>query len=179
VRPRRHWALLCGPSTSPLGGMRVLALSLLAGGLVSCAVTPRDHNELCDELARFGNVEAVNPRTVRLTTDWSLRPDPDNPGGFIWGTKTCTHENIQAGRNLCSYLLENTSTEFAELNYKRALRCIGTYVSTDPASRQQLPGQVKSRKVLGARVNGELTIAFSPGQGQQLPVLEISAKQAR
>lgn len=158
--------------------MRAVISSFLAVTLVSCAGGPHERDDLCDELARFANAATGPfPRTVSLITDWALREDPDDPSQLVFGTKACTHGDVQAGRVLCSYLLENTSTEFAVVNFKRALRCLGMSIPVDAADAPQLPDSVKTCEVLGKRLDGELTVTFLAGDSQTPPLLEISVKQ--
>jgi hypothetical protein len=158
--------------------MRTLHLLAAASVLISCPIAQADPDALCDELTRFANASSAGSRTVELTTDWSIRPDPDDPTQLLWGTKSCKHDNLQASRDLCTYLLENTSTEFAEVNYRRVLRCLGAHIPESLAVDARLPRSRTSRKIFGVRLSSKLTVSFTPGSADRLPLLQISAEGA-
>jgi hypothetical protein len=158
--------------------MRTLHLLAAASVLISCSAARADPDALCDELTRFANASSAGSRTVQLTTDWSMRPDPDDPTQIVWGTKSCKHDNVHASRDLCQYLLENTSTEFAELNYRRALRCLGAHIPESLAVNARLPRSRTSRKIFGVRISRKLTVSFTQGSADSLSLLEISAEGA-
>jgi hypothetical protein len=156
--------------------MRLLVPLVATTALGSCAIAPAEPDDLCAELAHFANAPGTSASNeVSFTTDWAVRPDPDDPEKLVFGTKACDHAGYDAGRKLCGYLIENASTEFANLNYKRALRCLGASIKLDTSDGGDLPDQMTSRKVLGVRLSRELTVSFSWGSETDLPRMTISA----
>jgi hypothetical protein len=155
--------------------MRTLHLGFMAISLVFSVAARSEGDALCDELARFANAPYKVSPIIQLTTDWSMRPDPDDPSSYVWGTKTCDDGNSQAGRELCEYLLGNISTEFAEVNYRRVLRCLGSQVSFSLAQKARLPHRMTSNAVLGVRVPSKLTVEFVRGNDDHWPRMKISA----
>jgi hypothetical protein len=91
--------------------------------------------------------------------------------------KACEHNGYEPGKALCAYLLENTSTEFAGINARRALRCMGVRVSgsISPRDDDRLPASAKSKTVLGVRVGAEVFVEFDQGSDSSPPQLSITA----
>jgi hypothetical protein len=138
----------------------------------SCAVTPTEPDELCRQIAQFANDSPTStPRTVRLTTDWGgvfSRSD-------VIAEKACLHDTDKPGKALCAYLLENTSTEFATVNYRRALACIGkASPGLSPTDDELLPPSASSSVVDGRPVRSSVTVRFTPGTQSTPPALSIS-----
>ena len=141
----------------------VVSMALLAG---SCASTSQKRDSLCDEIAAFANARAGHgTRSVRLMTDWGET------------SKGCQHGGDPPGKKLCSYLLKNSSTEFAAVNYRRALTCLGNAVPGSPISTDALPASVRSQTVLGTRVRHEVLIEFTPESTMALPAMSISVTE--
>jgi hypothetical protein len=130
-------------------------------------------------MAAFANapLHGAN-RTVRLTTDWGgWFTEPDEAGEQPMYAKSCEHDDYEPGKALCAYLLENTSTEFAGINARRALRCLGVRVSgsISPRDDDRLPASAKSKTVLGERVGAEVLVEFDQGSDSSPPKLSITA----
>jgi hypothetical protein len=155
--------------------MRKLLTGFIAISLALSIAARSEGDALCDELARFGSSSYKVSPIIQFTTDWSMRPDPDDPHSYVWGTKTCDDGNSQPGRELCEYLLGNTSTEFPEVNYRRVLRCLGSQVPLSLAQKARLPHRMTSNTVLGVRVPSALTVEFVHGNDEHLPLMKISA----
>jgi hypothetical protein len=138
----------------------------------SCASTPPNADSLCSEIARFANASPLNtPRTVRLTTDWGGVFSSEE----VMAEKACHHHADKAGKSLCAYLLKNTSTEFAAINYRRALACIGKESpGLSPTDDDSLPPSASSKVVDGKPVRSRVTINFVRGSQSSPPVLSIS-----
>ena len=71
----------------------------------------------------------------------------DAPDEQLFYAKSCEHDS-EPGKALCAYLLENSSTEFAAINYGRALRCLGQSApGLSPTDDDRLPADARSRTV--------------------------------
>jgi hypothetical protein len=157
--------------------MRVVVTMILAVMLGSCTSVPSERDAMCNELAEFANTVPTSAAgAVRLTTDWSFRVSPEDPDQLDFATRSCQHGDLDAGRRLCRYLVENVSVEFASNNYRRALRCLGRRTPPDPSSKRKLPKTYTSAKVLGVRLRNEVTVSYFPGAVDKLPEMTISTK---
>lgn len=158
---------------------RTIATVCLAAILASCATAQKEPDELCPTIAAFANAPSDGGNhTVRLTTDWGgLFAEPNGAGEQPMYAKSCEHNGYEPGRTLCAYLLENTSTEFAGINARRALRCIGVRASgsISPRDDDRLPASAKSKTVLGERVGSEVLVEFDQGSDSAPPTLSITA----
>lgn len=156
---------------------RTISAICIASALTSCATSPSEPDDLCPQMAAFANAALDDgSHTVRLTTDWgALYTKPDAPDEQLLYAKACEHESYAPGQALCAYLLKNTSTEFAEINASRALRCIGVRRSDGNSSGSATPLLAKSRTVLGVRVTSELLVEFTPATDESPPVLSITS----
>jgi hypothetical protein len=157
---------------------RIVAAICLAGMTASCATTRNEPDELCDELAAFANAAASDGNhTVRLTTDWGgVFTKSNGANEELMYSKSCEHNSYAPSRTLCAYLLENTSTEFAGINVRRALRCIGVRVSgISPTNDDRLPPSARSHAVLGEPVRSEILVEFAPATDSSPPTLSITA----
>jgi hypothetical protein len=157
----------------------VATLALLAS---ACETTRPEPDELCGELAAFAEASfSQGPHTVRLATDWGgVFSKSDGPNEDLMYAKACQHDSYEPGKKLCAYLLDNTSTEFAAFNYRRALSCIGIAVhGTSNISDDQLPPSATSRRVNGKSVRSELLVEFTSGSDTAPPILSITAGRRR
>ena len=162
--------------------LRRSLLLLLPIGMAGCASTwPPRSDLMCDEIARFANSSSDHAlHTVELETDWSGRfvADPD-----VLAAKNCTHNTYPPGVALCNYLMKNTSTEFAVINFKRALTCLegasqygGGTKATDV---KYLHGKVSSYAARHAEEDVRVDLEFSTGSDEAPPILKISAQRLR
>jgi hypothetical protein len=161
-----------------MAALRQLALLGFAPLLNSCASTPLESDELCRAIARFADASSMTePHTVRLSTDWGgVFANSNNPNESFIAAKTCHHDAAEAGQSLCAYLLENTSTEFAGINYRRALDCIGVRPGgLSPTDNDSLPPRATGGVVNGKRVRSTVTLEYSRGSRDSPPVLSISS----
>ncbi len=162
-----------------LADMRVFRIgALVSVALVmgACSTLPQERDPLCEEMATYANAGKVDAvHTVRLTTDWGgdfLKSDA--PDEQVFYAKSCEHDS-EPGRVLCAYLLENSSTEFAAINYRRALRCLGRSApGLSPIDDDRLPASARSRIVRGKAVRSEILVTFFAGTNSAPPVLRIS-----
>jgi hypothetical protein len=160
-------------------GVLVVALALLFS---SCTTPPRERDDLCDELARFANApSSVERHPVRLKTDWRggyLKSD--EPGEELIAAKSCERGSDEPGKALCAYLIENSSSEFATINYRRVLECLGVHVkAANSAEDAGLPRIAKSRQVRGHAVGSDIVAEFSYATDSEPPTMTISAIQEK
>lgn len=156
---------------------RALTLLGLATLASSCASMASEEDALCSEIAEFANASSPsNPHTVRLTTDWGGVYTDTDPNESVMGAMWCQQDQSRATKNLCAYLIENTSFEFAAINYRHVLRCLGVNTGDhDDMEGASLPPSARSGTVNGKRVRSEVTAAFTRATDRSPPVLSISA----
>jgi hypothetical protein len=98
-------------------------VSLVAFGLAGCASSLRSSDMICREVAHFANsVTDTSEHRVLLTNRWG---DTSPEGEYLLYSKRCERGDYEPGKVLCAYLLYNTSAEFPEHNFERAIRCLG------------------------------------------------------
>jgi len=126
-------------------------------------------NGFCGEMARFANATALgSQREVVLLTNWAE-----------W-SKTCQHDGYEPGMRFCRWLMDNTSTEFAEANIRRALSCLDqglNYAGTARASPSYLTGKIESSYAKGADENVRVAVEYADGIEGQCPKLKITAER--
>lgn len=152
----------------------VLSIALLSG----CASLSPRRDPLCSEVATFANsVDDNDAHTVELLTDWGGVFSPEQDVVF---EKRCQHDQDAASKRLCGYLLENTSTEFATVNFRRALSCLGkseSYLGPPDAQVEYLNGMITSQSVPGMLPDRRVSVEFSMGSNERPPSLKISAQR--
>jgi len=170
-------------SSTSLDGMAFARLTLFSVVFVlsACAATPREVDGMCPAIAAFANASDASLRSVRLTTDWGgVYTRSDDPTHFVMAAKGCAHDGFEPGKALCAYLLEETSTEFPAVNYRRALRCLGRRVSgLSPTDDNKLPPSAMSRHVSDVRRGVTVKIELLNGTETTPRILEISAQKDR
>jgi hypothetical protein len=155
------------------GASRILAMSM---GLIlaGCATTKRD--EMCPAIRAFAFASNdATAKSISLETRWGFFPDEEDPTQNVIAQKRCESGEFEPGRALCDYLLKNASTEFAGVNYSRALRCVGIHFDANVNWDEQERTVVHSRFVAGHLVN----LTFKPGASVSFPVMTISASRRR
>jgi hypothetical protein len=101
-----------------------------------CLSTSQERDTICSEIAAFANASTdFDVHLVELTNDWGCNYQKQKGGEFAMACKTCTHGTYDPAKKLCSYLMENTSTEFPANNFRRALSCLDTQYYVSPNSR--------------------------------------------
>jgi hypothetical protein len=102
-----------------------LTASIVAvAGCASSTLYGDGPDDMCRQIADFANASQDGAlHEVRLITDWggTTCSTPDEPAMYC---KACRHDAYSPGKKLCDYLMENTATEFAEVNLARALSCL-------------------------------------------------------
>ena len=89
----------------------LLALVLACAPLLAADADRERDDHLCAELSSFlASVKPEETRSFTLYTFWGARVEGDQ---IVMGEKRCDHANYEAGKKLCEYLVENSSTEFA------------------------------------------------------------------
>lgn len=100
----------------------LVALLLLGSFLPECHAGGKQKDLLCAEVKAFlASVKPDETRAVTLRTFWGAREEGDQ---IVIGSKTCEHKDYEPGKRLCSYLIQDSSTEFAGYNAKRILNCV-------------------------------------------------------
>ena len=80
-------------------------------------------DDLCPHLKEFLNsVEVGQSASIELHTSWGANfKDNDED---VMAAKRCIHGDVPSAKKACEYLMNNTSTEFAGINFKRFLLCL-------------------------------------------------------
>jgi hypothetical protein len=151
----------------------------IALALNACATSHREVDGMCAAIAAFANAPDAGNHSVRLSTDWGgVYTKSEDPDEWVMAAKRCDHSGFEPGKSLCGYLIEETSTEFPRINYRRALRCMGVRVSgRSPTDDRSLPPSATSRHVLGVRPGVSVKVELLPGTDTSPPTLEISAHE--
>jgi hypothetical protein len=146
--------------------------------LSACASPQGEVDGMCSAIASFANASDASTHSVRLTTDWGgVYTKSEDPDEWVMAAKSCEHDDFKPGQSLCGYLLEDTSTEFPSINYRRALRCLGVSVSgRSPTDDHKLPPSGTSRHVSGVRRRVLVKVELLPGTETTPPTLKISAQ---
>ena len=148
------------------------AVLFLLSGCASLATKP---DQMCTEIAIFANESDGNAaHSVRLTTAWGGTFVKDRDVIF---SKRCEHGGFAPGMRLCQYLMQNTSTEFAVYNFRRALSCLDaeSYAPSAPVSVERLEAKISSYEAKGVKFGVEVSVEFSNGTASAPPSLKISA----
>ena len=101
----------------------VLAVAVLSAGCVGSR--PEELDQTCPAIAAFANASShSSARSVQLTNDWGGRfCKSEDENEVAIACKECKHGDDAASKELRSYLMENTSTEFsADRKFKPPVR---------------------------------------------------------
>src|SRR5262245_54442260 len=97
---------------------------------------------MCAAVTQFANASTdAEAHSVVLTTDWGSQRLVEKNLIF---EKHCEHYGYEPGAQLCGYLMENTSTEFSTINFRRAMACLGADVSANGVNIEWLEGRLSS-----------------------------------
>src|SRR4051794_4132880 len=170
-------------SSQTLDIMYPIRLALMGTSLAlgACASTRNEPDETCRAIAAFANAAEDVGHSVRLMTDWGgSYHKSEDPNEQVFSAKDCVNDGFEPGKALCNYLLENTSTEFAAINYRRALECIGFESNgRSPIDDNDLLPSAVSRNVVGVRRNVEVKVGFTHGTDTEPPTFTIAARKTR
>ena len=125
-------------------------------------------------MVEFANASApATAHTVALATAWG--PTRDHPDSIMY--KHCDDGGYAPGKVLCEYLLANTSTEFPQRNYRRALACLDGHRPMPPryVSIERIDTVVWGHEVPGVRPDVLLGVEFS-ARDNETPVLKIKVE---
>ncbi len=153
---------------------RALTVLLSVLATASCASVRSDADPLCGEIAAFANASTPgSTHAVVLTTSWG--PTKERPTSFMF--KDCEHAGYGPGAKLCEHLMPNTSTEFAEINFRRVLACLNGQTRTPPkyVSVERIDTLMWGHEVPGVRPDVSVGVEFV-SHTADAPVLKIMAK---
>lgn len=80
-------------------------------------------DKLCGYLDAY--LKTIGPdksSTIELHTSWGSNFIGESEEAFA--AKRCIRDESPLAKNLCNYLMENSSTEFSGVNFKRFLMCL-------------------------------------------------------
>lgn len=160
-----------------MGGRTTAGLLSCVIWLTGCVSVTDKPDDMCAAIAAFANASGEGPvHSVGLTTDWGGTFSPkDDPDSIVAAEKDCRHDKYAAGKALCAYLVEHTSTEFATANYRRALACIGYHVEgASPIDDHGLPASAESRTVRGVKRGIQVRVGLRPGTDSAPPTMVIT-----
>ncbi len=166
-------------STAPKGlaaSARIRFFALASCFLLStgCASTRLAHDPWCREIAAFANSIAPDEtRAIELGTVWGS--SEQFPRTLY--SKQCGSDGYEPGRRLCAYLLENSSSEFADLNFRRSLACLNRtpWRTTKAVMYERLDAEVLAFGGAGIRDDVEMRLSFRYGAEGEPDRLVISA----
>lgn len=101
--------------------------------MASCiypAVYAEQSTEFCDVLRSFvGSVKSDETKEFIFRTSWGSN-FKDTPETVLFA-KRCEHGSYPAAKNVCAYLMEHASAEFADTAVKNAISCLSPGSSLD------------------------------------------------
>lgn len=93
-----------------------------------------ESDELCRYLINFlKSVEVDQVASIELHTSWGKNFKYELKD--VVGAKRCVHNDALTAKSAFGYILENTSTEFAGLNFKRFLKCLPPETQIDDSTQ--------------------------------------------
>ncbi len=99
----------------------LLSLILCSGSLL---VQAADQTPLCNQLRDFLHASTKQTSHVELSMFWGVRTEGNR---IIMSERRCSNSGGDAEKQLCTYLLANSSSEFPSLNLQRAITCLQGY----------------------------------------------------
>lgn len=103
-----------------------VSLTLMISLMASCIhpdAYARQSTEFCDVLRAF--VDSVKPdETKELVFRTSWGANFKDTQEAVLSAKRCEHGDYPAAKNVCSYLMEHASAEFAPIVVKNAISCL-------------------------------------------------------
>lgn len=143
-----------------------ITYALFSTLLISSSVLA-DPDKLCKELIDFGNsVTKDAPISVTLLTNWSEF------------SKSCAHNNHPQGKKFCSFLINNTSTEFMQINISRVMECLSEEkhnMFNSDLSFDMATGEFTAYEIKGIASDVSMKINYSFGVEDENPELKITA----
>lgn len=151
----------------------VMLIPLLALATTSCHSLRSGNDALCSEIARFANTTAPGQtQEIVFETSWGL--NEKFPGSL--GAKLCEHKEQAPGMRLCDYLVDHSSTEFAEYNFGRVLACMNVQKRRPPdhVSIERMDTLMWAGAMNGVREDVSVGVEFVMGADRS-PTLKIMA----
>lgn len=142
-----------------------------------CASLRGNPDAMCSEIAGFANANPVGqPKHVELITDWGSRFSENKDSLF---TKNCQHDGYAPAIAFCSYLMSNTSTEFATINLGRVSACLwpGTKGGPSDTDIDHLSLRAWSYSAKGVDPEIRIGVEFSTESDTSAPTLKIMAER--
>jgi hypothetical protein len=158
--------------------MRHILASAVFLALAGCASQGVGRDPLCREIAAFAN--ATKPgetHVVSLQTAWgSSTAHPDSLFSL-----DCTNGDFEPAAPLCRYLVQHSSTEFSDNNFRSAFACLSNVpMQTKNYVRyERLDARVSAYGAAGVREDVELWLEFKPNPANGTMQLDIGAKALR
>jgi hypothetical protein len=141
------------------------------------------HDNLCREIAAFANASVDKViHTVELTNDWGCDfQKPENGELHSLACKGCAHGGYIPAKKLCSYSMQNTSTEFPDTNFRSALACLNTQYYISPHSRSSVERlsnrAIWSNHAQGTHVGISVGVEYSLDVKESPEILTIFAQR--
>ena len=99
----------------------LVSLMLCVSTLIANA---SDQPQLCEQLQNFVQASTTQESHVELSMFWGVRTEGNR---ITLSERLCNHSDGKAEKQLCAYLLPNSSSEFPDLNFRRAVTCLQGY----------------------------------------------------
>jgi hypothetical protein len=157
--------------------MRGVVPTFLILATVVGAAEPSPQNDMCSELAAFGNTSELGSHVARLEIYGPAVKEATGTDGeteIILATKGCYPGDTSAGKALCRFLLANSVYEFPAQNYTRVVSCLKKRLPDRLANGDY--AVVRSRHVAGKQVHSEISVRFVPNPLRGPVILEISER---
>jgi hypothetical protein len=102
--------------------MKYICISIFALLLSQNSIAD-EKDDLCPILTKYIDSIGVDQKTtIELHTSWGSNFNDDSDD--VFAAKRCIRDESSSAKELCSYLMKNSSTEFAGINFKRFLSCL-------------------------------------------------------
>ena len=122
-------------------------------------------DKLCEHLISFASKSKVaKPLKVILINDWA---------NF---SKSCEHNGTEEGKEFCNYLINNTSTEFMNINLSRILNCSVNDFNLGSVHLNKISGEFSVFEIPSLNQDITLNINFSIGDDVIKDFIEIEAE---
>ncbi|TMO21311.1 hypothetical protein CWC30_14975 [Pseudoalteromonas sp. S4741] len=122
-------------------------------------------DKLCEHLISFASKSKVaKPLKVILINDWA---------NF---SKSCEDNGTEEGKEFCNYLINNTSTEFMNINLSRILNCSVNDFNLGSVHLNKISGEFSVFEIPSLNQDITLNINFSIGDDVIKDFIEIEAE---
>ena len=98
------------------------AIAAIIVSSIGSAHAQNNQTEYCEKLIQFANSLADDhSRFVELSTFWGVKIEGNR---VTIGEQSCMSDSSDAGKAYCAFLVNHSSTEFPEMNFKRVFKCL-------------------------------------------------------